>query len=751
MAVGVLIDIERPRVQRSVMAMRADGNTWDAYDLATGTPRDADVFVDPISKTAMLCPRSASPDWDTTATGDYARLALADYETEAGTALTSAHWVENHRRIPGDIYLENRGVNYAVFTRDTWTANRGFYLSLFLPQGTGAGEVSLQFGWGEIGAEGSVGVWVLASGRALVYKRAAGDSASLLKGEYSVGSSVTVRKAPATAGAPKGDIVGRVINLHAIPCRRRDLLVFTTGGGGFVHSFADLDPEEVNMITPAGRFWWRVPSGKASVQAAPLTYPEAGTLYSLPYPLREPVESGATVVAEFGSDQAGYGTTAFTSSLVDATSGAAWTPGTAADALRIKAELSGDGVATPFLSYVLRTINPLVVNTADDEADVADQVREVSVTVGEDPASVSGRVLFKPGGHKAEIFADRDITRRNNRPVRITVDGKELVTGRLLRPALDEGKWTDDAADVLEAELRDQWAQLEACTFEEEPTPLDGLTVTDAIERLLDWAGIPDEERDIEAAAYTIPITTGVSQGEWSYQPRVGDTVAKWLLRLWRDFAVEWFMGFVPTATGPVFRFRSPSGMGTTHKAEIFVDRFGDDERLACRRFREETLPPAATRVAVIGYDPRLQQYYRFREIIPELEDPTDASADGWVGEVCPVGVYDPRLSTADAVERFGENLVEALTVPLYLADWDSNLLLDEDGVPLWKGDVVRVQPFGDYRILSFSGVLRREYAASEGGGAPIRRWSYVGKWIADIPEEEIITGDEEEEEDEEE
>ncbi|RYG20128.1 MAG: response regulator, partial [Chitinophagaceae bacterium] len=82
----------------------------------------------------------------------------------------------------------------------------------------------------------------------------------------------------------KNALAGSFVNLSLIPCRARDLLVlsdFSGGSGGFSHTFADLSANNaVQEITPEGaHFWWRVPSGKASVQVAPMRFETAGIAY----------------------------------------------------------------------------------------------------------------------------------------------------------------------------------------------------------------------------------------------------------------------------------------------------------------------------------------------------------------------------------------------------------------------------------------------------------------------------------------
>lgn len=786
MAVAVLLDAPRPRVARSVSVVYADGFSWDRggnpstpsesegdpYRLYSPAAGDAAeylrsfVFVDPITLTAMLRPLALTSEWFTTTAGNYARTTAAGYELADGSPLPAGDWIENHRfGLAGNVFLESRaypsaaGVPYPVYTQATWPQNQPFVLTWYVPAGAQLADTALEFGWGDVGSAGSVSGRVTSSGNAEVYKRGDGDAVPVKVAEYSVGAGAEVRRGAATAngqGAPTkkpGDVAGRLFTLYVIPCRRRELLVFSSAGGGFSHVFADLDPAAVGTITPAGRFWWKVPRGKASVQLAPMRFALAGPLRGVMSKLREAPESGATVTQAVQWDTPGYGgATAVTTDLLPAV------PDGARTEFAVGAELTGDGTNTPFLYAAFFEIAPRVVSTpAGVTADVSASVTQLSLTVGEEAPGVSGSLLFKRDAERGDPAADPpvppaapDLASRSNRPVEVrlgTAAGKPLFFGVNRRPSLVQGatKEGGGSGHRLACELRDLWAQLEAATYEEEGPPFDGTPLTDAVKLLLRHGGIPMAEWDVEASAFGLNAVSAASRGEYSFRPRVGDTVAQWLLRLHRDFAPNWFMGFYPSADGPRFRFRSEAGMGVTPKAEIWGDRDRgaptEEERAArraCRAFREEVVAPEATRVAVYGFDPRLNRRYVAIKKNTAAENPAAPGGEGWVGEVRPVGLVEPRLTSAEMVIRACDQLFDRLTPALRIGEWRSPLLLDAAGLPLWKGDVVRIrheghQRGGDYRILSFAGTLARQ------GEAPFGRtdFRYVGKRIGDIPEGE--------------
>ena len=750
--IRVTIDIPgRPRLTRTPLLVHADGRTWDLS-------LSSNVFVDPITRTGFRLPQVLSATWETSAAGLYARLARSDYQTQAGVALTSAEWAENNYRFSGDIRLESRGVNYAVFTNATQPINRAMFLSFFVEAGANQGDVALECGWGEPGVSTTVSLRVFGSGRCQVYK------GTQYLADYSIsGASVEVLRASgqaqgtgqgvgsATGGAPgAGDVLGRVVNLYMVPCRRRELLVFSSSGGGFSHVFEDLDPDIVNAITVAGRFWWRVAQGKASVQCAPFKYPNPGYLIGPLTLLREPPGAGEVPGFLIADDAQGSGgTAAATPSL---TSGSNVAAAFVADGVNyethLRVDLTGDDDTTRFV-YALDA--SFGVDTAElaagSEEDITDYVQRVSFFVPEDAGGVRGDIVLRGPQDMDDAGIDR-IDSQSSRPFKIEVqtppsigDYKPFIVGYTGEPARDEGPvvGASDRARVVTLEWEDLYRQLMDARYEDEGTSLDGLGWKDAIEQQLFNAGIPSVEWDVEDIAFTLPYTTAFSKGEISEPVEAGVTAGEVLKRLIRDYAATYYAGFSPVDTGTVasgvrFRLQSPTALGDTPAALLYLDGLPGGAPLnaydARRTFRERVLPPEATRVAVVGFDPRKGIYLIDRDSAASLENPAlppTLRPDGWVGTVRPVEAQDPRWTTPDVVTRVLEQLMERLAVSERVAEWESDLLAGLDGVPLWRGDVVTVAGKGRYRIESFSGSFE-----NEAEGFTMRRINYIGRRIGD-------------------
>lgn len=734
MSVAVKFDIARPRITRAVLSASVDGRSWD------GTQGDGNVVVDPITLTAFLKPYQMRDDWETTFTGAYARLSRASYvKSDLVTALPDSEWAENNRRgtTAGDIYLESRGVNYAVFTSATYAANRGFFLSFYVPEGSGLGKVALECGWGTPGAADTVSLRILGGGRVQVYKGTAMVGTGSISGaaqEVKRYSQVGVSGAQAV---PSSDVVGRVVNLYLIPCRGRELLILSATGDGFSHVFTDLDPDSVSEITTDGaHFWWQVAQGKASVQCAPLTYPTSGWIASLPIFLRlAPPALSVFAVSDFW-DLPGYGTGADNTPSLRETDGVtAYTPDGIIDTITIRCDLEGDGTNTPFVYSVDYVLPPVTANTSGAEmTDIADNVQRLSLSIPEDPGGARVSVSAKDPASLVIAYP----TRTANRPVQVELGGVTFFTGSSGRARYGASKSSE--TETLSWELRDLWTQVETARYEEPHPAFDGFLLHDAIGQLLQDAGIPSGEWDIETSAFTLPLSPRASQGEWAYRPEAMDTVADWLLRFHRTFAPNWHMYFYPTLSGPMFRFRPESSLSATPKATLYMDREEDWDRLATTAFSEETYPAEASRLSVIGYDPATKTVLRDRRAYSSLEDPTllpSLRPAGWVGEITPVGVIEPRLVRADAVTQAADQLEERLTGELRIAQIRTRrVLTDTNGLMLYKGDVIRVYPGaiayhegGDYRITALQSSIVRE--ATDAKSSPT---VYTARRIGDLP-----------------
>lgn len=142
----------------------------------------------------------------------------------------------------------------------------------------------------------------------------------------------------------------------------------------------------------------------------------------------------------------------------------------------------------------------------------------------------------------------------------------------------------------------------------------------------------------------------------------------------------------------------------------------GDDPTLWLRAFREQVIAPECNEITVTGWDPRTRQPVQARYVDLPSADPTLAAVDrpdNWLGEFVPYGLVNSMITSTAVAEDVIALLVPRLTSRRTVADWECELLVHNDGVPLWRGDVVRVYGRGDYRIKRFDVSFRIEHDAS--------------------------------------
>jgi len=343
----------------------------------------------------------------------------------------------------------------------------------------------------------------------------------------------------------------------------------------------------------------------------------------------------------------------------------------------------------------------------------------------------------------AGAFALRTI---GNRPISVLLGSYQIFSGRTMEPDADTAP--SDETEVLLLDCRDGWAKIEK-TLISDPEPFDGMYLHTAIQRLLHIAGFVAGDWEIETVDYQLPSVPAASKGEWSLLPEVGDTVAQWIQRLHEEFARKFFYGFTPTLTGVKFYFVSPEFLTNTANATVYLSN--DDQpvpggetlaqqrnryRLWATAFKERVAPPEANDIYVVGRDPRTEL-----PIVHHYRDTASANATtavasrpaNWIGELRQYAWVDPALTTDGDVAWVLSTLIDVVTPVRRFAEWECQMLIGNSGLPIWRGDVVRVQSKGLYRVKSFRGTFDLE-KADAGSNTLLdsidRRFTYTGEWI---------------------
>ncbi len=721
MAIQLLMDVAEPRLLREALIAGVDGSTpWDET-VSTG------YLVDPVTKTLMLRPLVLTYAYTSTFTGVYARLQKADYTLPTPTA-----WRENHRRGQGDVYLESTTVGETATVTAPQSANQAVYLSLYCP-GVGTDKANiLECGWGTPGAPSTVSLRLYSDGNCAVYK-----------GQFVVGLYDLEGISSLTGGAGQNrtaSLVDQTINLCMIPCRRRELLVLANKGAGFTHAFADLDPSIVNTITSAGTFWWRVPTGKASVQMSFCPRATAGDAYSPVFTFLYPPEAGRTFIPDLASDIDRLdGTSTAVASLVnpDLTP---FVPDGAKAQARIKVHLTGDGSGSQFV-YVVDMVSAPVTTTTNGSGafDMTPYVKSLSLAVPEEGEATLRFTCKTPGRMQQEGLAQ--IVEVGDRPLALRIDDFsdtpiDLFRGTAAKPELSVARLSD--LETLDWTASDRDLQLQLYSFVR-ARAYDGHSLAFAVQNLVETAGFAPGDVEVTDDSFLLPYSPGVSKGDFQVLPQRGDTPFSFLAKLRADYAATWITGWAPTAAGMRYRFRDPGSFGTAPALTIYESRDAalengaDSEYLYRQTVRSLTTRPESpegNQVIIIGYDKGTRQYLRSQFDDAASQDPSappGSRPPNWRGQTVRVQVISPDFSTQETCDRARDIIAARLVYGRDIIEWESDLLMNaETGVPLWKGDVVRVVRAdstlrGDYRLLSLSCEFQYE------GVVPVRRATYRG------------------------
>lgn len=681
--------------------------------------KSAGVCVDPVTFSAMLQPVQLAAAWSTSSAAPYQRLLKADY-----TLGTPGSWVDKSYRFDGDNYLYSLGVNEAATTHATWDRNRGFWFSFF-PFALNDVVESLRI------RMGNVGLSVYSDGSVQIFKPVASMSdytAANLVGNGSIATMDVEHRSQdgRSQGATGANLAGVPTDLMVLPWRGRELLVLSSRGGGFSFAFDDIKADAVDpTITTAGTMAWYVPYGQAMVQAAPLRYASSGTLVSTVQYLPEAPEIGAAApTGKVYWDKPGYGvqTTPVASALNAAGSGA-FVPDGVTGTARVQVALTGDGFNSPWV-YGASLVWPATTQDTDssEEVDIAGLIDQLSISVPESPSGV--QVSMRLRNTDAALLLAAKIDTVANRPLEIDLDGHTVWYGRTQDPSFD---WRlNGTADSLELEARDPWCAGERYQMLN-PTPFDTTLLEDEFEELALMPGYAAAATDIDAFGLTLAPGGKASRGDWRMIPEAGDSPTDWLERLARDYCDNAMMGWVPRAAGKTFRCKSARAMSTTPAFTLYADNdaayaalvaggMGAAEarqkahRHVWRRMKEKVEAPLANTGRVWGFDPSIDRLIGcVWQDTPSRQPNTVPSVrpDNWRGEPVRVSVFDPALTDQAAVEYVAAIQRSRGLAQRRLAELECDLMLMADGMILWRGDCVRVQNWGIYRVLTFTAQLR--------------------------------------------
>ncbi len=772
MPLKIEIDIAEPRLKFDRLVVSADGTAWDrgATVAARSSVTVDGVFIDPVTQTAMLSPLATLPGWEHNFSSSWARLHKSDF-TFSGSA---DNWVEVERRGAGDGFLVSLGANDLVKTAASYPVNQPFVINTLI-QGasSSSASIALECGWGEPGATDTVSLRFWMSGEVTVYRGTtpvsqidnAGvtPSASAGNRQQSVGQSVA----------------GKNLSFLLIPCRVRELLVVNSDGVGFSFPFSHL-PDKVpvgsleNTITPAGKFWFRVPTadqggtgGQACVQVAPMRFATTGTLYSKVTNLRYAPAAGRVFSPLQARGIVGHdtGNNTLTLSLVKP-DGSPFVPNGVDKAVRVKAQFGGDGTGSFGLYAVDMLADRIATTTANAPIDVTPFVRELTLSVPRSGGAASVSMTLR------RQFAGSDNTLKSldtllpqaaitgDRPFRITNAEQmgetlgpavDLIRGTLDKPRKTWGGPSANADSYAftggdRQRLHNNYSFADGLAF-------DGLTLTTAWGQVQALPGYDPSVISISADTFVLPYSPGVSQGDWQLVPKRGDTAGQWSKKFHDEYAKTWFAGWrprLPADGGYQYRAARPDDLPTTASVQLYLSRedaktaLGTDKpwligRRVCKSFVLTRTEAEGNQVIVIGYDKQTGQYVTSQWDDAASQNPETAPAlrpASWRGQLARVQVISPDISTQAAADRARDMVSARVGVEVVTAEWTSEFLVHSpSGRPLWIGDVVGLHDrggasLGNFRIVEIPSIRWIIDALREGQRVTVRDAAYVAEKI---------------------
>lgn len=710
-AFAIVLDHQQYRTQYDRLYVQAAGQSaydpndgkqvqgWDPSKTSVDASGDPTTWVEPITGKLMMRPSCLTRLWETTATGIYARILKADL-----TLTTAAAWEDNEYTNAARVSVAIRDKSFSEEARTTtsYPVNRPFYVA---PVFFAAGEDSRGYvdcGWGTAGA--GVRVRLYANGQAEVRK------AGVLLDRYSW-SGGPKENAPQKAN---GQRVGFVL----IPCPPNELIVYTTWGGGFVHVFGDLDPADFeNEVTPEGYFYFQCVDMGTDVELAPLRFPS--TAYQLSIPLEFVVAPGTGEVPEFTQFYSAplYGTWTMTISLTDL-DGVAFVPDGSATKCRLKVSFTSDGYATGYQYAVSGEFPRILGQTPDEELDVTDYVTQCRISAAMAPGSASMEfVLRDPETINPEETLH--LVSTENRPIAFRLGSLTIMDGVAEKPSWDDS--VSSETQRIMYRVRDKWKLLEEYRFSD-VTPLDGLNLNDAVEKILQAAGFDSTEYEIdpEATGIELPISQRCSQGDWGCATNPNQTAAQLLQSIHDQYTADWFLNIVPTIDGPKLKYLAPASLGDLPKATIYptvADSLAagntvDPWAYVYHGFHLDSPPIEFNQLWVHGLDPATGRPIYVKQEDLTSQDPTLPVVDRndeWLGTIRKAALEARFLRSEAAVTAAAAAMWRRAFYRRKVGEWECEMLFAEDGVPIWVGDVVEIVGFGDFRIQSLSGELARE------------------------------------------
>lgn len=661
-SISVVFDSVQTRLVRNEMALLCSGQDWDVArtsgSLVDGT-WIPDAWIDPVTKTAMLLPSWIHPHWNTSHVGAFSKYQKADFDS-----LTNSGSFGEVAKDGGGPFLEY-GTGSAGTTGNPGALdvvvpavplNQGMVIEFFAPPNVPTEQVFFDFGWSN-GISGATGVsgHYYTSGKVDIWK----DGAVVGAG-YSVNGKQDYAQNPQNpTGAQQPN--SQFVSVMLLPCRDRELLVVSSMGGGFCHTFQDLDPSTAGQtITTAEKFWisFKAPFSPCFRLSRVHYATTSATVYGPPSAWRTAPSVGAVLQTRAYKPLTELSGTSVTLGVDTAGPN----PYGLEHPARIQATLVGTIDHSPFLLgarcwYPAETADTIA--GPDGPIDVTSHVVQMGLSVQSTFGGTRAQLtLNRPGELSTSVPGLTDI---ENRPVRIYDESGQVLEGVTEPPEVVEDKGATDSEYDLNVRVnivvRDL-AKLAEDHIIAEAFPADGMTLKEFYEALCTTAG-RTARVSASLSDYRFPAVPSASHGEWGLCALASDRLSEWLDRLHHSYAANCYHG---VAEDGAYELLDATEFGTTPSVHLYrsvkdaVDA-GFSEAEAYRHvYRDLTLkwlPVEANSVWVLGVDPFtgrpvVSHYDDTASIAPDVA-PEDRAAN-WIGGRREYSLSDPSLRDRNAV-----------------------------------------------------------------------------------------------------
>lgn len=713
----LIVDTPQKRIKKERLATTVNGTSW-------GRTYFENIYVEPITKACMLAPLPLTEAWNTSASGDFARLRKSDY------ALTNDYWVEmEHGRVTGDIYLKliqdpDSPRNEIVKTNFNFLENQGAYLSWFAFNTGNSDFIQMECGWGD-GINNTISLRFYAGGDVEV---AYGE---IVEGRYSItGEEPSLQEWRNF----RQQTDSQTIDVVLIPnFRRRCLLCLSNRGGGFIHVFEQFSSNEpYNIITKSEPFWWFVPTGDAKVQCAPLKYRENGYITAR----RTFFIDAPDVIASDDSNNfigrvfvdyppaPPYEQWEVIPRLVEvANPNLDFIPDGIQKQARIRLDLFGDKLSTPFVYGAEIAYPPVIVETPDESESVYGSVIALNLSVPENPNDV----MLEVDMLNTESVIEKKVDLITNRAFLFKRGDVQIIDGRNLPPDYEWIYDNSEGISKIKLQIRDRWKALDNYLLSDS-YPMDGLLLEQAVSDLVKMCGFTDDDLVVSLTGFELPTVGTNTNGDFAISGKTGESPAKIIEHLHQEYAGNFYYGWKPTDSGIKFYFVSPEEFPNDIATTVYLTREesktaigGDDEvnfwlwqQKVARSLRFRLVPSEANLIWVTGYDflakkPIMARLKDSESLDPEVE--VVNRSEKWHGEPIKYGYYSPELTTKEAVVRAARILCKRLFKSKKIYEFESFPLFRDDNpeVPVWTNDIINIESIGLMRVLSFNWNIRRD------------------------------------------